>query len=74
MSEMIERLILAMQDIAGKEDLNEVRAESLARAAIRAMRKPTQEMLDAGAEAFAHYTDDQESTHLWQAMIDEALK
>jgi hypothetical protein len=45
-----------------------------ARAAIEAMRRPTSEMLIAGMEAHAHYTDRQESTHLWQAMIDEALK
>ena len=69
MNEMIERVEVAiMHALTGGTMLD------AARAAVEAMREPTDQMLDAGGEAFAHYTDKRESTRLWRAMIDEALK
>lgn len=48
--------------------------ESEARAAIAAMREPTEAMLEAGGEAWIAYTgDDHEYEIVWRAMIDFAL-
>lgn len=43
--------------------------EPLARVIIKAMREPTDEMIDAGRDAWTHHV-----TPIWQAMIDTALK
>lgn len=53
-------------------------AETLARVAIAAMREPTGEMKDAGADSFEYGSDDGVSlagqpTKCWQAMIDAAF-
>lgn len=75
MSEMVERVGLALY-VAGKwidEDATLIqRCERLARAAIEAMREPTEAMI---LEA---YSDDAigcgDAKAVWQHMIDEALK
>jgi len=48
-----------------------IRVERAARAAIEAMREPTQAMLDATGEVGV---PDRVYREYWQAMIDEALK
>ncbi len=74
MSEIVDRVAKVLVDSMRSQDGAFIDLKLMAKAVIEAMREPTKEMLDKGAEAFAHYTDEQESTHLWQAMIDEALK
>lgn len=73
MSEKIERVA---QAICGDDNPANILAihRFRARAAIEAMREPTQLMLNAGAEAFAHHTNEQETANLWRAMIDAAMK
>lgn len=72
MSEMVERVALAMQEKAEGPthgNFGERPHESyvkLARAAIAAMREPTEAMLERG--------DHGTSADGWAAMIDEALK
>lgn len=53
-----------------------LRIAAAARAAIEAMREPTEAMCDAGSLAWpsgARYAGGEEA-EVWQAMIDEALK
>lgn len=76
MSEMVERVARAIEPYAwGNKGFNIRREVSmdLARSAIEAMRKPTEEMYQAAwnAEVSCSYT---ESAHAWDAMIDAALK
>lgn len=71
MSEMIERVALAMQENAeGAAGAFDKRPHDCyirsARVAIEAMREPTKAMCFAGHERY--------SEGVWQAMIDEALK
>ena len=92
MSEMEKRVALAMKEFASQplanlDSLEPVLVGSLgdawvhlARAAIGAMREPTDEMCEAGA-AYCHDNYQkgrakQQTTapDIWQAMIDEALK
>ena len=47
------------------------RYEPLARAAIKAMREPTKEMLDAGFKCHRQYKP---IAQMWEAMIDKALE
>jgi hypothetical protein len=78
MSEMVERVARAIY-AAGKDDyawpwdeLNETRKEGVrdvARAAIAAMREPTEAMLQAGSDIAHVVTLDD-----WEYMIDEALE
>lgn len=75
MSEMIERCVMAGAKTG--LDFAEWHADAqreLVVAIISATREPTEAMLDSGMEAHAHHTDPVEATHLWQAMIDEALR
>lgn len=77
MTEMIERVARALQegdDAFPSGSPIDPWYRGAAMAAIEVMREPTDEMLDAGGIAFAHYTDKRESIRLWQAMIDAALK
>ena len=81
MSEMVERVARAIHDAMDITDsLDATAAETYARAAIEAMREPTEDMLvDAGVmEGFNGYVDegDEDRPHIewWQAMIDKALE
>lgn len=68
---MIERVGNAIQHQMGLDDNM---PEDLARAAIQAMREPTQEMVTAG-EDYTDFVYSQEGDFLkgWQAAIDAAL-
>jgi hypothetical protein len=78
MNEMIERVAKALWldywdgDACAWEDAEESAREtsrSLARAAIEAMREPTEDMIEAGrSENFGNYPN-----QAWHAMIDQAL-
>jgi len=73
MSEMIERVGLAIQDEWQKSGMlvgSHLETEAVARAAIAAMREPTQQMLLAcrAERPPARTIED------WQAMIDAALE
>ena len=71
MSTMVERVAQALQQEMGAAPLDETAASfALARAAIAAMREPTEEMLNAGHEARAKAT----VNGIWHAMIDAALE
>jgi hypothetical protein len=72
MSEMVDRIVKAMQEIAGEEELNEVKAEALARAAIEVMREPTEAMKNAG-DMGSHYMSPDHADQCWKQMIDAAL-
>jgi hypothetical protein len=81
MSEMIERMAKAMCDahIPGSWQTAEWPQRhhyiDQARAAIEAIREPTQAMIAAACDDFDKRGRGQQSyTHIWQAMIDEALK
>ena len=71
MNKMVERVAQAMMDSDYSEDGAPVNIHFgiLAKAAISAMREPTEEMIEAGWNA----SGDQPQTH-WTAMINEALK
>lgn len=85
MDEMIERVARAMLRknayFAGRHSNDEVR--ELARAAILAMREPTEAMMRAGEDAISReiYANESDEAELsfngevtaWQAMIDAAL-
>lgn len=76
MSEMIERVALA---ISGGDDPASILKihRHRARAAIKAMREPTEAMVTAGAGAEDHefgVIGLQPATEAWRLMIDEALK
>jgi hypothetical protein len=79
-SEMVERIVAALEKLPIRDnlerggELDKLRLREAVRALIAVMREPTQEMLNAGMEAHAHYTDNREAAHLWQAMINAALK
>lgn len=73
MNEMVERVAQVIQDKRGfiwdgNIDVQE-EGEKLARAAMKAMRKPTQAMIDLG---WAIATGDNPKT-VWETMIDAAL-
>jgi hypothetical protein len=83
MSEMVERVALAIYvaEIGGPEGWNHPRVEAgkerwfaKARAAIEAMREPTETMVNEGADEL-RAGDRSRSTppHVWRAMIDGAL-
>jgi len=74
MSEMVSRVSEAIDKaVAEWQPGTEIKIkEAAARAAIAAMREPTNEMWAKGTEA---RLDDAPSTHrVWWAMIDEALR
>lgn len=81
MSEMVERVARAIaEEINGgkfddarwyNDDQRDVHRRR-ARAAIEAMREPTEAMLTAGDSAMIRKDD--AAADAWQAMVDEALK
>lgn len=88
MSEMEDRVVKAIETALIKSDaeISHFKPEQLvaaARAAIAAMREPTDEMVhvvdvsgetDAGGFNATYYIGAPEAKKVWQAMIDEALK
>ena len=68
MSSMIERVAQALQQEMGTAPFDEATSFALARAAIAAMREPTEDMLDAWARAPGAIKGG------WQGMIDAALE
>jgi hypothetical protein len=73
MSEMIERVAKAIEDHCWKYEVRvPLNSCGIARAAIAAMRKPTERMLDAGATGSGEDTTDC-ALGAWAEMIDEAL-
>ena len=80
--EMVERVARALIDAdSTMEGYHESHIEAkrkYACAAIKAMRDPTQVMLDAARDAFSHPggqpPGNADATKCWQAMIDGALK
>ena len=83
---MVERVALALwQDRHpdhGWNDIGKINYEGHARAAIEAMRKPTEEMINAGARAISDcYSldtgegfDNPPAPAAYEAMINEALR
>jgi hypothetical protein len=75
MSEMVERVASAvseaMMDCSGIE-YREEEPRIVARAAIKAMRVPTQAMFEAG-QAGDNWSQ-MDARLIWRAMIDEALR
>ena len=69
MSSIVKRVAQALQQEMETAPFDET-AIALARAAIAAMREPTEEMLNAGHEARAKAT----VNGIWHAMIDAALE
>jgi hypothetical protein len=67
MSTMVERVAQALQQEMGTAAFDEPASVALARAAIAAVREPTQEMLDAWIRAPGAIKGG------WQGMIDAAL-
>jgi hypothetical protein len=74
---MVVRVSLAIATLSAKTS----DSRELARAAIAAMRKPTDKMIEAAMKPYLHGNDDlmnaafRETIHkYWHAMIDEALK
>lgn len=80
-NEMVERVARAIQAFDGHAAAEGVKPgyEAIARAAIAAMREPTEAMMQEGA-LHLRMADDAVSTtandaaDTWRAMIDEALK
>ncbi len=81
MSEMVFRVASALVDALGKDEaLTGAECIRMARAAIEAMREPSDDMCEAGA---AYYHDNYQPGHakeqttapdIWRSMIDEALR
>ena len=82
MSEMVERVAMAiMRDDFEGHDFWDRQAPDVqnqyltnARAAIAAMREPTESMVVAGEDHIGGDLIDGDSAWVWQAMVDEALK
>jgi len=70
MTDMIERVAKAINDAMIKH--GDYKPDELARAAIAAMREPTEEMYQ-GVCALNKRWQDSNSAEIWQAMIDAAL-
>jgi len=68
MSTMVERVARALQQEMGTAPFDEATSFALARAAIAAMREPTEEMIDGWIRAPGAIKGG------WQAMIDAALE
>ena len=74
MSEMVERVAKAMVDEDGDYTVRDHHRRR-ARAAIAAMREPTQRMLEVGRRGpNREYMWDHDALVAWQDMVDEALK
>jgi hypothetical protein len=79
MSEMVERVSVKIAEkfqLLGYawHEISRADYEAIARAAIGAMREPTDEMGDAGDEITGYPVSAVPSPTVWHAMIDEALK
>lgn len=82
MSEMVERVARALMAVTSTHDCGDLKLKhhyEMARAAMEAMREPTEEMMvDAEVKAPAlacFYEKERSPSYLaWQAMIDAALK
>ncbi len=72
MSEMVERVARRLAYENGETPDLWTKHEGAARAAIAAMREPTEAMLDKGSLEIADEASD--ALTVFQAMIDEALK
>lgn len=66
---LVERVARALAGARGEPE-NWSRYRKEARAAIAAMRTPTQEMLEAAGEGLIDYSD---INHDWRVMVDAAL-
>lgn len=69
MSEMIERMAVAMMKVEWDDKLKDY--YKFARAAIEALRDPTDAMVLAGEE---HIHDNTDVVDLWRDMLEAALK
>ena len=77
MSEMIERVAKAIvKAYSGRDDANWNVFEAEARAAIKAMREPTEAMKEAWNRDFDGWLHEriEDEYHPYTVMIDEALK
>ena len=80
MSEMVDRASLAAEKyLHNRADLGApINYGDLVRAVIAVMREPTSAMQTAGVEAYnkapSIFVSESNTEHIWQAMIDEALK
>jgi hypothetical protein len=80
MSEMVERVMAAVEYeefriVAGRTP--QMRVEAMALAAIKAMREPTEAMVEFGDAVrgnHADYTGGNGTANIFRSMIDEALK
>jgi hypothetical protein len=74
MSEMVDRVARALtaEFESGRRVFDEGEAEDLARAAIAAMREPTEEMAN-GRHTGGERISSIEAACVWRDMIDEAL-
>ncbi len=76
MSEMIERVALALEPKCrafGKGDMPMQVAREFARAAIEALREPTDAMVKAGYRDDSEGANDCDTADQWRRMIDAAL-
>jgi len=80
MSEMVERVARALRALPVRDyaqvggELDELRLREAARAAIEAMREPTEGMVKAGENTVCIHGDPQcGAAYAWAAMIDAAL-
>lgn len=73
MSEMGERVARAIEAIDGNCAISFEHYESMARAAIEAMRVPTTEMVNEGYTAPTHGDGCSDIPSVWVLMIDVAL-
>lgn len=71
MSEMVKRVCAAIDGAYSHGDLS---WEKCARAAIEAMREPTEEMVQAANHMTGYSLENEYIKQEWRAMIDEALK
>lgn len=79
MSEMVERVAKVLQESCARDGMHIDVARHMARAAIEAMREPTEAMLTVGEDVIfdeQHEYGDEllKLPPAWQVMIDEALK
>ena len=66
---MLDKVAMAIMEV-DPFSLNERQCRAFARAAVEAMREPTDAMVDAGEI----YSDGNAAWRGWQAMIDAALR
>lgn len=73
MTSMVKRVADAIQDVASISESGGLNYEEMARAAIEAMREPTERMEDAGNLPTYQWVDDT-AGNVWTRMIDSALE